>query len=94
MDEPTHYVAESYVAASDAAGGATDRAAAAAAALSRRGRAVRHVLSIAAPEEELCLHLFEAASRELVAEVAAEAELAFDRVWAAIPLTPLERRNP
>lgn len=84
MDRPSHFVAESYE-RNDAAG-ASARAARAVEALRRRGRPIRHVWSLAAPEDEVCLHLFEAGSPELVAEVAAEAELSFDRVWPAIPL--------
>ncbi len=90
MAEPTHFVAESYE--GDDAASASARAAHAAAVLARRGRPIRHLWSLAAPEEELCLHLFEAGSAELVAELAAEAALAFDRVWPAVPLTPSERR--
>jgi hypothetical protein len=91
MDEPRHFVAESYE-RHDAAR-ASSCAAAAAAAANRRGTPVRLVWSLAAPDEELCLHLFEAPSPEVVAEIGVEAGLAFDRVWAAVPLMPLERRN-
>ncbi len=91
MPEPRHFVAESY--ARGEAAESSARAARAAAALTRRGRPIRHVWSLAAPEEELCLHLFEAGSPELVAEVAVEARLAFDRIWPAVPLTPHERRR-
>jgi hypothetical protein len=86
MAEPRHFVAESYT--HDDAAAATARAARAVAALRRRGRSIRHVWSLAAPDEELCLHLFETDSAALVAEVAVEAELAFDRVWPAVPIGP------
>jgi len=60
----------------------------AAAALAGRGKAIRHVWSLAAPDEELCLHLFETSSPELVRELSEEASLPFDRIWPAIPLEP------
>lgn len=84
MDEPRHFVAESYEHGDPAR--ASVRAARAAVALRRRGRRIRHVWSLAAPEEDLCLHLFEACSGDVVAELATEAALAFDRIWVAVPL--------
>lgn len=86
MQTPTHYVAESYQRGN--AEHASARARRAAVALAGRGKAIRHVWSLSAPQEELCLHLFETSSAELVVELGREASLPFDRIWPAVPVAP------
>jgi len=79
-----YFVGEAYQpdGADAAAGSASD----AAAALAGEGRTVRHLWSLFDPEDELCLHLFEADSAETVAELGRRAATPFDRVWAAVRL--------
>jgi hypothetical protein len=56
--------------------------------LRAEGRAVSHLCTIAVPEDELCLHLFDAESAQLVGEVGRRAETPFDRVVAAATESP------
>lgn len=75
------YIGELYL-----AGPADDAAAKvrrAAEGLTREGRAVRYLRTISMPEDELCLHLFEADSEETVGEVGRRAAMPFDRVVTA-----------
>ena len=64
--------------------------------LARRGRAVRHVRTIAVPGDQLCLHLFEADSADALEEVGRRAETPFDRVVeaseVAVPTSERRRR--
>ena len=46
------------------------------------GTGVRHLRSIAVPEDEVCFHLFEGASADAVRAVARAAEIDADRVIA------------
>lgn len=66
----------------------------AAAALSGEGRRIRYLRTIVVPEDELCLHVFEADSAETVHELGRRAEEPFDRVVVATQISPspLERR--
>ncbi len=48
--------------------------------LARKGTAVRYVRAIYVPDDEICLHLFEAPSAGAVAAAAERAELLADRI--------------
>jgi hypothetical protein len=67
----------------------------AAAELAGEGRLVRYLRTIVVPEDELCLHVFEADSAETVDELGRRAEEPFDRVVAATQISPSpsERRH-
>jgi hypothetical protein len=60
------------------------RARAAAAALSAEGTRVRHLRSVFVPEDEMCLHFFEAPATDAVAEVSRRARFLYDRIVEAI----------
>jgi hypothetical protein len=72
------------------------RARRAAAQLTGEGRSIRYVRTIIVPEDELCLHVFEAESAATVAELGRRADGRFDRVVAALQISPSqpERREP
>jgi hypothetical protein len=72
MHEPSHYIAEVYMPR-----GST--------ALPEpwHGRDVRNLCVLFVPEDELCLYVFEAASRDAVADAGRQAGMPFDRVSAA-----------
>jgi hypothetical protein len=80
------FVAEQYVARSDA--GAAERAACAArgaaAQLTREGTRVRLVQAIFIPEDETCMHVYETDSVETVRRLATRAALCFERVAEAV----------
>jgi hypothetical protein len=76
-----HYLGEFYLAGPVEAAAATARRAAD--ELTREGRTVRYLHTIAVPDDELCLHLFAADSAEAVDEVGRRASTPFDRVVAA-----------
>ena len=81
------FVVEAYEArgrGAEALSGLEERARAAAAELSRSGSRVRHVRTTFLPEDELCLHVFEASSREAVLEAARRAGLPDARVTEAV----------
>jgi hypothetical protein len=79
------YVVEMYV--SRARGGERSkldrRARAAAESVSAEGVPVLYVRSVFLPEDEICLHFFDAPSREAVEEVARRAALAYERLVEA-----------
>jgi hypothetical protein len=80
------FVAEQYLSAVDA-GAAARRARAAREAseqLILEGTQVRYVRSIFIPEDETCLHLYQAESVEAVRTAAARASLRLERVTEAI----------
>jgi hypothetical protein len=52
--------------------------------LSREGEPVRYLRTTLLPEDETCLHLFEAASEEAVAEVCRRAGLGTPRIVRAV----------
>ena len=56
----------------------------AAASISQDGTPVRHIRSTYLPEDELCLHVFEAESKEAVLAVTSRADVTFDRVVEAL----------
>jgi hypothetical protein len=59
-----------------------------AAELADEGRSIRYVRTIVVPEDELCLHVFEADSADTVDELGRRAEEPFDRVVAATHISP------
>jgi hypothetical protein len=80
------FVAEQYVARSDA--GTAERAACAArgaaAQLTREGTRVRLVQAIFIPEDETCMHVYETDSAETIRRLATRAALSFERVAEAM----------
>ena len=80
------YLVESYLARTRAVAldGATKRASEAAEAMRIAGIVVRHVRSTFLPDDEVCLHLFEAESLEAVTEVIRRAAIPYDRIVEAI----------
>ena len=62
------------------------RARAAAADLSRSGSRTRYVRTMFLPEDEICLHVFEAPSREAVLEAARTAGLTDARITEVVEL--------
>ncbi len=80
------YLVETYVPATQAhdARAAGQRARAAAQQLSREGAPVRYVRATLIPGDETCLHVFEAASEETVAEACRRAGLASARIVPAV----------
>jgi hypothetical protein len=69
------------------------RARAAADELSREGVPVRYVRTTFLPDDETCLHLFEAASADVVEEASSRAELGRARIVPAIEAFGPPRRN-
>ena len=61
------------------------RARRAAAELAEAGTDVRYVRAIFVPEDELCLHLLDAASMDAVEETVRRAGISPDRIVRAIP---------
>ena len=84
------YLVETYLPRLRAAefGEASVRARLAAKRLSREGTPIRHLRSIFLPEDETCLHFFEAPNSESVREAAQRAELPCDRIVEALEGTP------
>jgi hypothetical protein len=80
------YLAELYLPRSraDEARAAGLRARATAEELSGEGGAVRYLRTTFVPDDETCFHVFEAASAELVEEVASRAGLGAARVVPAL----------
>lgn len=78
----TTYLIEAYVAGGDLAD-LEDRARAAAEAMSSEGHAVRYLRSVLVRADETCFHFFEAASEDLVAELARRAKLRYERIVEA-----------
>lgn len=62
------------------------RARLAASAMAAEGTPVRHLGSTFLPDDEVCLHLFEAASAQLAREVSRRGGIAVDRVVEALPI--------
>jgi hypothetical protein len=52
--------------------------------LLRDGMSVRHVRSTYLPEDEMCIHVFEAESKEAVLALSTRAAVDFDRVVEAL----------
>ena len=78
----TTYLVEAYVAGGDLAD-LQDRACAAAGAMNDEGHVVRYLRSVLVRADETCFHLFDAASEDVVAEVARRAELRYERIVEA-----------
>jgi hypothetical protein len=78
----TTYLVEGYVPGGDIAD-LQDRACAAAATMSSEGHTVRYLRSVVVRPDETCFHLFEAASEDVVAELARRAKLGYDRIVEA-----------
>jgi hypothetical protein len=83
------YAAEQYLSASDAA--AAERSASVARRtaeqLTREGTPVEFVRAIFVPDDETCMHIYQADSIEAVREVGARGELCFQRVSEAVTKT-------
>lgn len=82
------YLVELYLPRSRQGGVAKDAARARAAAdeLVREGKLVRYLRTIFVPQDEICFHVYEASSIDLVREAGLRAGLAFDRVVEATDL--------
>jgi Protein of unknown function (DUF4242) len=80
------FVAEMYVPRGPAGEHAAlaRRARAAAAALSAEGTPVRHLRSLFVPDDEMCLHFFEASATDAVTEVSRRAGFSYERIVEAI----------
>jgi hypothetical protein len=81
------YLVESYSPRFDA------RAIAALAARFGSGSEARHLWSLVLPEEEICLHVLDGASAEVVREATTRAELRYERISEVLLISP-EYRNP
>jgi hypothetical protein len=81
----TEYLVESYtpIGRQSELPGVIARAEAASAQMRQNGVAVRYIRPILIPEDEVCLHLFEAQSVAAVEEAARRAELPFERIVQA-----------
>lgn len=82
LERVTTYLIEAYVAGGDMAD-LQARARAAAETMSNEGQPVRYLRSVLVRADETCFHLFEAGSRDTVAELAQRAELAYERIVEA-----------
>jgi hypothetical protein len=78
----TTYLVEGYVPGGDTAD-LQDRACAAAVAMSSEGHTIRYLRSVVVRSDETCFHLFEAASEDVVAELARRARFVYDRIVEA-----------
>jgi hypothetical protein len=89
------YIVEVYMPRSRAheARATASRARAAAVQLSREGVPVRYVRTTFLPDDETCLHVFEAASAELVEAASSRAELGRARIVPAIEASEPPRRK-
>jgi hypothetical protein len=85
------FLVELYVSCteSNGVGRRAERAQRAAADLTAAGMPVRFLRSIFVPADETCLFLFEAASIDVVREVAHRAALPFDHVAETAPSPPI-----
>lgn len=90
------YLAEGYMprAAGEELKETVARLAAACAAVSRPQRPVRHLRALHVPGDELCLHLFEAASSDAVTEAATLAGIRHMRVVEAVPAAQQANGQP
>lgn len=62
-------------------------------AMRREGVAVRYLRSIVIPEDELCFHVVEAPSAEVVLEVGKRASIRFERIAPVVEVEPLRRSH-
>jgi len=79
----TTYLVEGYVPGGDIADLQDRACAAAAAAMRREGHKIRYLRSVVVRSDETCFHLFEAASEDVVAELARRAKLGYERIVEA-----------
>ena len=85
-----NYAAEVYTRGTDRdVAGLAGAATSACRDLAAEGIAVRHLSSVLMPRDEICIHLFDAASPSIVEEVGRRAGLAFSRITEAVT-TPIE----
>jgi hypothetical protein len=82
------YLLELYVPRSDAVDDAAARARQVAAAAARPGVRVRYLRSLYLADDETCFHVFEAPSREAVADAAHRVGLTDARVTEAVEPAP------
>ena len=77
-----HYLVEAYTSKSGQGdlSSLVVRARRASAQMRRDGIGVRYLRPILVPEDEICFHLFEAASAEAVSEASRRAELVYERI--------------
>jgi len=82
----SEFVAEQYLAGTDAAAARQGASAARSAAeqLTREGMPVEFVRSIFIPDDETCIYVYEADSIEAVREATARSSLRFERVSEAV----------
>lgn len=78
----TTYLIEAYVADGDIAA-VRHRVRAAAASMSDEGHVIRYLRSVLVRADETCFHLVDAASENVVAELARRAELRYERIVEA-----------
>lgn len=88
------YLAEAYLSKSSDFGLSARQARRAAEALGREGIRVRYVRSTFMPEDEICLHVFEADSAEDVRSVGTRARIEFDRIVDAVECSRTELARP
>jgi hypothetical protein len=81
----TSWLIEAYASGSTNVAEMEARARAAAADVSRAGTPIRYLRTIFVREDETCFHVFEAASVEVVKEVADRARLSAQRIVEAEP---------
>jgi Nickel responsive protein SCO4226-like len=82
LEQVITFLIEAYVADADIAA-LRDRLRAAAAAMGDEGHAIRYLRSVLVRADETCFHLFDAASEEVVAELARRAEVPYERIVEA-----------
>ena len=78
----TAYLIEAYVTGEEVTD-LRDRARAAADAMRNEGHVVRYRRSVLVRADEMCFHLFDAASEDAVAELARRARLRYERIVEA-----------
>jgi hypothetical protein len=78
------YLVEAYTPARAGLAEIEQRARDAATLFSQAGTAVRYVRSIYVPEDEICFHLFDAASVEAVRQASDDAQLDAQRIVEAV----------
>jgi uncharacterized protein DUF4242 len=81
----TTFLVEAYMPATIDVAEVESRVSAAAAELTTPEAEVRYLRSIFVPDDELCMHLFDAASADAVSEVTRRAGISVDRIAEAVP---------
>ena len=80
------FLAESYVGSPDGLDASVARARSAAESLRREGVPIRHVRSTLVPEEELCLHIFDAPTATAVGLAGERAALHLARIVEVVEM--------